>query len=306
MARAGMARLRLRPSEASDEHAPGRDLDQRLLSAGVPGPNRRRARPRGGEIPAMSAVIEATAPAIEIDRLRLGYGGTPVLEDVTLTVRADEVFGLLGMNGAGKTTLLKAILMLAAPQAGTIRMFGEPHHLARARARLAYLPERFQPPAHLSGHEFVRLTLAFHGRAAKRTAIAALAEQLELDPSALREPIRQYGKGAAQRLGLLPLLLSDLPLLVLDEPMSGLEPKARLLVKRHLAAYRARGRTILLSSPIAGDHDQLCDRIAILHQGRLRYAGSPGALQARYGAPTLESAFLAAIEEPRRRAGLPP
>lgn len=83
MARAGMARLRLRPSQASDEHAPGRDLDQRLLSACVPGPNRRRARPRGGEIPAMSAVIEATAPAIEIDRLRLGYGGTPVLEDVT-------------------------------------------------------------------------------------------------------------------------------------------------------------------------------------------------------------------------------
>jgi ABC-2 type transport system ATP-binding protein len=244
-------------------------------------------------------VTETAGPAIEIDRLRTRSGAASVLEDISLTVCREEIFGLLGLNGAGKTSLLKSILMLANPEAGTVRLFGEPHHRAGARARLAYLPESFQPPGHLSGHDFIRLTLAFYGGRARRAQTAALAEQLELEPSALRRPIRDYAKGMAQKLGLLALLLTDLPLLVLDEPMSGLDPKARLLVKRHLAAYRARGRTILLSSPIAADHDQLCDRIAILHRGRLCYVGAPGELQARQRAPTLESAFVAAIEGPR-------
>ena len=102
----------------------------------------------------------------------------------------------------------------------------------------------------------------------------------------------------AQKLGLLALFLTDLPLLVLDEPMSGLDPKARVLLKRQLAADRARGRTILLSARIPADHDQLCDRIAILHEGRLAYVGTPGDLCARIGAPTLESAFLAATSGP--------
>jgi len=251
-------------------------------------------------------VIETAGPAIEIDRLRIDHGGAAVLQDVTLTVARDETFGLLGLNGAGKTSLLKSILMLAAPQAGAVRLFGEPHQLASARSRLAYLPERFQPPGHLPGYDFVRLTLAFYGRRAKRAKTAALAEELELEPSALRRPIREYPKGTPQKLGLLALLLTDLPLLVLDEPMSGLDPRARLLVKRHLAAYAARGRTILLSSHVPADHDQLCDRIAILHRGRLGYVGAPGALQGRHGAPTLESAFLAAIEGPRLLTALAP
>jgi ABC-2 type transport system ATP-binding protein len=255
---------------------------------------------------AAAAVTETAGPAIEIDRLRTGYDGVAVLEDITLTVCREEIFGLLGVNRAGKTSLLKSILMLATPRAGAVRLFGEPHQLASARARLAYLPERFQPPGHLSGYDFVRLTLAFYGRRAKRAHTAALAEQLELEPSALRRPIRDYAKGMAQKLGLLALLLTDPPLLVLDEPMSGLDPKARLLVKRHLAAYRARGRTILLSSHIPADHDQLCDRIAILHRGRLCYVGALGELQARQRAPTLQSAFLAAIEGPRLVPALAP
>ena len=94
-----------------------------------------------------------------------------------------------------------------------MRLFGEAHQRPGARSRLAYLPERFQPPGHLSGHEFVRLTLAFHG--CQRAAPASLrcAEELELDPSALARPIRSYAKGMAQKLGLLAMLATDLPLL---------------------------------------------------------------------------------------------
>jgi ABC-2 type transport system ATP-binding protein len=272
----------------------------------VPEPTQDRPHTRGPAILAAAAVIETAGPAIDVDRLRTRYGAKSVLEDISLTVCRGEIFGLLGLNGAGKTSLLKSILMLAAPDAGAVRLFGEPHHLASARSRLAYLPERFQPPGHLGGRDFVRLTLAFYGRRAKRGQTAALAEQLELDPGELRRPIRDYAKGTAQKLGLLAMLLTDLPLLVLDEPMSGLDPKARLLVKRHLAAYRARGRTILLSSHIPADHDQLCDRIAIVHRGRLCYVGAPSELQARHRAPTLESAFLAAIEGPRLLTALAP
>ena len=247
---------------------------------------------------ATAAVIEAGAPAIEIDRLCASYGAAPVLEDITLTVRRDEIFGLLGVNGAGKTSLLRSLLMLATPSAGTIHLFGEPHDQASARSRLAWLPERFQPPGHLSGRDFVNLTLAFYGCAAKRAQIAARAEALELDPHVLARPIGDYPKGMVQKLALLALFLTDLPLLVLDEPMSGLDPKARTLAKRQLAAERARGRTILLSAPIPADHDQLCDRIAILHQGRLSYVGTPGELRARTGAPTLASALLAVTRGP--------
>jgi ABC-2 type transport system ATP-binding protein len=246
-----------------------------------------------------AATTAAAADAIAIDGLCMRYDATPALEDITLAVRQRETFGLMGRHGAGKTSLLKAILMLATPQAGTVRIFGEPHHLPASRARLAYLPQRFQPPGHLSGHDFVRLTFAFHGWRAKRAETALLAEQLALDPGALDRPIRSYAKGMVQKLGLLATLLTDLPLLVLDEPMSGLDPAARRLVKRQLVADRDRGRTILLSSYLPSDHEELCDRVAVLDQGLLRYVGAPDDLEGRHGAPTLTSAFAAAIEESR-------
>jgi Cu-processing system ATP-binding protein len=246
---------------------------------------------------AIAGVIETGAPALEFERLCVRRAGGGTLEDVTLSVRRGEIFGLLGQRGAGKTSLRQAVL-LAPPQAGSVRVFGAPHDGAAARPRLAYLPERFQPPTHLSGRDFVRLTLAFHGCRARRTQIAARAEQLELDPDALELPIRSYSKGMAQKLGLLALFLTDLPCLVLDEPLNGLDPRARIMLKRQLAAERARGRTILLSARIPADHDQLCDRIATLHDGHLAYVGTPRDLCARVRAPTLESAFLAVTRRP--------
>jgi ABC-2 type transport system ATP-binding protein len=247
---------------------------------------------------AAAAARETAGPAIEIDRLAMRCDGAVVLDDVTLTVRRREIFGLLGQSGAGKTSLLKSILLPESAHAGSTRLLGEPHDAASARSRLAYLPQSFQPPGDLTGRDFVRLTLAFHGCRAKRAQIAARAEQLELDPSVLRRPVKGYAKGMVQKLGLLALLLTDLPLLLLDEPMSGLDPATRILVKQELAADRARGRTILLSAQIPADHDQLCDRIAILHRGRLGYVGTPGELRIRTGAPTLASACLAVIRAP--------
>ena len=238
------------------------------------------------------------AAAIEIQGLCTRYGPTEVLHRISLTVQPGETLGLIGLSGAGKTTLLKSILMLVAPAAGSVTLFGAAHDAPGSRAQLAYLPERFQPPGHLTGRDFLRLSLAFHGRKASAAATAALAAELELDPLALRRPIRSYSKSMAQKLGLLATLLTERPLLILDEPMSGLDPKARARLKQQLAAYRGRGRTIFMSSHVLADHDGLCDRVAVLHQGGLGYIGPPAELKQRWQAATLEAAFLAEIERP--------
>jgi ABC-2 type transport system ATP-binding protein len=240
----------------------------------------------------------AVPHAVEIDRLGARYGATTALEDITLAVRSHEALGVIGRRGAGKTSLLKAVLGLLIADAGSIRVFGEPNHTPGPRSRIAYLPQRFRPPGDLLGQDYLRLTLAFHGRHAKRPQTAILAEQIDLDPAALDRPIRSYAKGMVQKLGLLAMLLADRPLLVLDEPLSGLDPGARRMAKRQLSDYRARGRAILGSSAIPSDHEELCDRVAVLHEGRLRYLGSPADLRARHGAPTLATAFLAEIAEP--------
>jgi ABC-2 type transport system ATP-binding protein len=272
---------------------PGDGVSDDLVALGDSG----RAAEASRSDLAAAAARETAGPAIEIDHVSMRCGGAVVLEDITLTVRRQEIFGLLGPSDAGKTSLLKSILLLEPPHAGSIRLFGEPHDAASARSRLAYLPQSFQPPGDMTGRDFVRLTLAFYGGQAKRARIAARAEQLELDPSVLRWPVKDYAKGMVQKLGLLALVLTDLPLLLLDEPMSGLDPATRM-VKQELAADRARGRTILLSAHIPADHDQLCDRIAILHRGRLGYVGTPGELRARTGAPTLASASLTVTQAP--------
>ena len=238
------------------------------------------------------------APAIDIRDLGVRDGPTEVLQQITLEVRAGETLGLIGLGGAGKTTLLKAILRLVPPSAGSVRLFDRCHRDPASRGQLAYLPERFQPPGHLTGHDFLRLTLAFYGRRVSRAAASLRAAELDLDPVALTRPIRSYSKGMAQKLGLLAMLLTERPLLILDEPMSGLDPTARVRLKQQLAAYRARGRTVLMSSQILADHDQLCERVAVLHQGRLGYVGSPAGLKERQGAATLETAFLAEIQGP--------
>jgi ABC-2 type transport system ATP-binding protein len=269
-------------------------LSDDLLPLGDPG---LAADPSRSEL-AAAAALETAGPAIEIDRLATRSSGAVVLEDITLSVRRGEIFGLLGRSGAGKTSLLKSILLLESAPTGRIRLFGELHHATGTRPRLAYLPQSFQPPGHLTGRDFIRLTLAFYGGRAKRSQIAARAEQLELDPSVLRRPVKDYAKGMVQKLGLLALFLTDRPLLLLDEPMSGLDPATRILCKQELAADRARGRTILLSAHIPADHDDLCDRIAVLHQGRLGYVGTPGELLARTGAPTLASASRRVTQAP--------
>ncbi len=238
--------------------------------------------------------------AIRFDGVTLRYGRHTVLDTLGLEVAPGEFFGLVGINGAGKTTCIKALLDLNAIDAGRIEIFGIPHQKTLARARLAFLPERFLPPYYLRGRDFLNFFARLRHTQFAEARIREMCGALDLDLQALDKSVRIYSKGMAQKLGLIACLLSDKDLLILDEPMSGLDPKARLLVKRQMQALKERGRTVFMSTHMLSDVEELCDRMGILHAGRLRFVGTPAECCAQYGTPSLEQAYLHCIsdEEP--------
>lgn len=235
------------------------------------------------------------APALSIQNLSKSYGKQPVLRGVTLQLGAGESFGLVGMNGAGKTTLIKCLLDFCAIDGGRIEILGLAHLETRSRKPLAYLPENFLPPHYLRGREFVQYILELRGEPYSEEATREMFAALDIDPEALDKLARSYSKGMTQKLGLAACFLSQASLFVLDEPMSGLDPKARALVKRRLALLKQAGKTLFFSSHVLADVEELCDRMAILHGGELRFVGPPGACRSQFGSATLEEAYLAAI-----------
>ena len=234
--------------------------------------------------------------AVDILNLVKRYRRLTVLDGVSLAVEAGESFGLVGVNGAGKTTLIKCLLDLCTIDAGDIRIFDRRHTLTEARQPLTFLPERFQPPYYLTGEEFLRYANRLAG-VAFSDAGAAAADALDLDPAVLAEPVREYSKGMAQKLGLIACLLGAKDLLVLDEPMSGLDPLARARFKAYLQQRKAQGQTLFFSTHMLEDVEVLCDRLAILHQGQIRFIGSPGDLRQAYAQPNLEQAYISCIQE---------
>lgn len=234
--------------------------------------------------------------ALAFGNVRKTFGTHVALDGFTLEVRAGEIFGLVGVNGAGKTTLIKCLLDFATPDAGSIRIFDVPHTDTAARRRLAFLPERFLPPYYLTGRDFLRYMLTLHRSAYVEQRALAMFDALDLDPRALTLPVRSFSKGMTQKLGIAACLLADKPLHVFDEPTSGLDPKARALLKRQLLALRGAGKTLFVTSHLLADVEQLCDRMAVLHAGTLRYVGAPSDLLARHGTRDMEAAFLACID----------
>lgn len=240
----------------------------------------------------------ANPAIIALDKLKVAYGKTGVINGVSLIVKAGETYGLMGLNGAGKTTLIKTLLGLRDQQDGAIEIDGRDCLAPLSKQELAYLPERFEPPWFLKGAEFVRFSLSLYNKTIERPVLDEAARRLALDPAALDRRVQTYSKGMRQKLGLMATFLTGCRLLILDEPMSGLDPRARVLVKNMLTEARAEGRTVFLSSHILADMDEICDRVGVLHEGALRFDGTPAALRKQEKEKTLERAFLALIEKP--------
>ncbi len=234
--------------------------------------------------------------AISITSLCKTFGRQNVLKDVSFTIQPGEYVGLVGVNGAGKTTLIKCLLDFCSVDSGSISIFGIDHRLKDARNNLTYLPEKFVPPYYLTGENFLMYMSELNGVAYHAGAVAEMLKILDLDSSALTRPVRQYSKGMGQKLGLASCMLSGKDLMVFDEPMSGLDPKARALLKHRLLELKQEGKTLFYSTHLLEDVAALCDRVIILHDGNVCFSGTTQDCCEKYQADNFEAAYLKCVE----------
>lgn len=219
--------------------------------------------------------------AIRIERLTKTFkpgwpGQTPpkVLSDVSFSVGCGEIFGFLGPNGAGKTTTLKVLLGLSEATSGSVEILGKPPSDVAVRRRVGFLPESPYFYDYLTAEEF----LAFYGglaglsRCEIQERVPALLAQAGLTDARTRQ-LRKFSKGMLQRIGLAQALIHDPELVILDEPMSGLDPIGRKGVRDLIWNLRERGKTVFFSTHILSDVELICDRVAILQKGRLLASG---------------------------------
>ncbi|MEU1594563.1 ABC transporter ATP-binding protein [Streptomyces sp. NPDC005708] len=238
-------------------------------------------------------------PAIEVSGLHKSFGRTHALDGLDLHVEAGEVHGFLGPNGAGKSTTIRVLLGLLRADSGTTQVLGRDpwSDAVELHRRVAYVPGDVTLWRNLSGGEVIDLYGRLRG-GLDRARRAELIERFELDPT---KKGRTYSKGNRQKVALVAAFSSDVDLLILDEPTSGLDPLMEEVFQRCVEEERERGRTILLSSHILSEVEELCDRVSIIRKGRTVESGSLAEL--RHLTRTSVTAELAGA--PNGLAGLP-
>jgi ABC-2 type transport system ATP-binding protein len=232
--------------------------------------------------PVPASNVAKTPMAIDVQNLSKTYREGiffsrthPALRNVSLQVRAGEVFGLLGPNGAGKTTLIKVLLGILHPTQGTAQVLELPAGSKAARRKIGYLPENLVFPRHHTG----RSALYFYGRLSEMSDAEIARREDELFgivdlTGRQNEAVRRYSKGMRQRLGLAQAMLHDPDLLILDEPTDGLDPMGRSQIRDVLDQLKRRGKTVFLNSHILQEVELICDRVAIMALGELRGIGT--------------------------------
>ncbi|NJD35814.1 MAG: ABC transporter ATP-binding protein [Betaproteobacteria bacterium] len=223
--------------------------------------------------------------AIDIHELRKTYprnwAAPPfeALKGISLTVAEGEVFGFIGPNGAGKSTTIKILTGVMLPTAGSAALFGVDVTRPEARRGLGYVPENPSLPDYLTPMEILSMGLALHGRKPDQADRYCLhwLERFGLGEAA-RKVVRGFSKGMAQRTALAHAMAGEPRLLILDEPLSGLDPIGRRDVVEILAEYRQKGGTIFLTSHVLHDVERLANRFGLIHKGELRAVRAPGEL----------------------------
>jgi len=221
-----------------------------------------------------SDVIVETRNLSKVYRDFWGRQKVRALKALDLEIRRGEIFGLLGPNGSGKTTTIKLLLGLLFPTSGQALVFGKDATDVSKNERLGYLPEESYLYRFLNAEE----TLDFYGRLfdmpakVRRERAAELITMVGLNKDKRRQ-LKEYSKGMARRIGLAQALINDPELILLDEPTSGLDPIGTREIKDLILRLKAEGKTVLMSSHLLADVQDVCDRIAILHQGELKELG---------------------------------
>lgn len=219
--------------------------------------------------------------AIRIEGLkktfRLGFIPKPreILKGISLAVREGEIFGYLGPNGAGKTTTIKCLLGLIFPDAGTIDIFGQPHLSPRSRQTLGFLPENPYFYDYLTASEFLAFTADLFGldRGRKDDRIGRLLELVGLE-RARDLQLRKFSRGMLQRVGLAQALINDPKLVILDEPLGGMDPLGRKEIRDIIVRFKEEGKTVFFTSHILQDIEMICDHVAIIVGGRIVKQGA--------------------------------
>lgn len=221
-----------------------------------------------------SNIVVETKNLTKIYRDFWGRQKVRALKALDLEIRRGEVFGLLGPNGSGKTTTIKLMLGLLFPTSGEVNLFGRSASDVAKNERIGYLPEESYLYRFLNAEE----TLDFYGRlfnmssAVRRQRVAQLISMVGLE-SAKKRQLREYSKGMTRRIGLAQALINDPDLILLDEPTSGLDPIGTRNMKDLILELKAQGKTVLMSSHLLADVQDVCDRIGILYQGELKELG---------------------------------
>ncbi|MDI9334865.1 MAG: ABC transporter ATP-binding protein [Cytophagales bacterium] len=218
------------------------------------------------------------------------------LNDVSLSVAAGECFALVGVNGAGKTTLIKSWLNLTQVSRGSLAIFGVDATTLEARTQLAYMPERFAPHGWLKTRDYIQLVLSLHGVAWSEADAVQTLSDMGLQAGVLKLAMRECSKGMSQKIGLAAAFLSKRELLILDEPMSGLDPISRVQVKGLIRRMRELGRTVFMCTHALGDVGELADRLAVMHGGEIRFVGTVPEWLAAHNTDNLELAYLATVQ----------
>ncbi|MDE3110744.1 MAG: ABC transporter ATP-binding protein [Acidobacteriota bacterium] len=223
------------------------------------------------------------------------------LDNLSLEVNEGEIFGFLGPNGAGKTTCMKLLMGLIFPTAGTARILGRPIDDVAMHRDIGYLPEQPYFYDYLTARELLDYYARFSGFSAaeRRARVTRVLERVGL-ASAADVQLRKFSKGMLQRAGIAQAIIHDPRIVFLDEPMSGLDPIGRREVRDIILDLKTQGRTVFFSTHVLSDAEMLCDRVAVLHLGKLRGVGSPGKIV------SVEVHAMEILFEPAEGHSLPP
>jgi ABC-2 type transport system ATP-binding protein len=227
-----------------------------------------------------------TAPAIETQNLTKEYPHgflhlrrKTSLENLTMQVEDGEVFGFLGPNGAGKSTTIKLLMGIIFPTAGSAQILGKPVSDVSMHREIGYLPEQPYFYDYLTAAEVLDYFARFHGFSAaeRKERVQKILRKVGLETVG-KIQLRKFSKGMLQRVGLAQAIVHDPKLLILDEPMSGLDPVGRREVRDIILELKNAGKTILFSTHILSDAETLCDRVGVIAGGQLRGVGAPGSI----------------------------
>lgn len=225
------------------------------------------------------------------------------LRDVSFSLPQGRTLGLVGANGAGKSTAIKLLMDFIRPDQGKITILGAPPGNHQIRSRIGYLPETANFPANLTAMDMLRFTGETCGMTS--AAIQAASEKWLCRLGlweARKRPLRNYSKGMQQRANFAIALLGEPELLILDEPMSGLDPIGRADILALITELKSQGKTILFCSHILEDVDKLVDRVLVLHQGRKLFEGRPQALAEQQGCSSFVDGYLSLVLEVHENA----